>query len=284
MLTSPTQEECNLIELSMSSKKFNKIIRLSTPLKRLMEETRLKPSQLAEMAGVQRSNISNYLHDAANASIPVLLHFAELARSQELREIFYALAGKSPDLGRNLFSFKLESYQPGATHRGIADTRQTYSLEKSHRQESEEHLKEVITVPCVPSSFISAPSSQIQSLDLKWGFLMNFEKDRLFKIDPLGIWVCTRMPVSDDSMINTIHPDELLLVNKRFSLRSKSIGGKIFLVRLDRKVTARRLIMEKDLAVLVADNHHYPSRFIKEMSELKKLVIGHVIWKGGEIK
>lgn len=257
---------------------------LSAPLKRLMEETRLKPSQLAEMAGVQRSNISNYLHDAANASIPVLLHFAELAKSQELREIFYGLAGKSPDFGRNLLSFKLESYQPGATHRGIADTRQTYSPEKSHRPESVEPLKEVMTVPCIPSSFISAPAGQIQSLDLKRGFPMNFEKDRLFKIDPLGIWVCTRMPLTDDSMISTIYPDELLLVNKRFSLRSKSIHGKIFLVRLEREVTARRLIMEKELAVLVADNRHYPARFIKEMSELKKLVIGHVIWKGGEIK
>lgn len=112
---------------------------------------------------------------------------------------------------------------------------------------------------------------------------MNFERDRLFKIDPLGIWICTRMPATDDSMMNTIHPDELLLVNKRFSLRSKSIGGKIFLVRLDGEVTVRRLIVEKDSAILIADNHRYPSRFVKEMSELKKLIIGHILWRGGDV-
>lgn len=259
-------------------------MRLSAPLKRLLEETGLKASHLAELVGVQRSNISNYLHDSANASVPVLLHFAELARSKELREILYGLAGKSPDFGRSSFSLKLEGFRQAVPQREIADARQTYSPGKFNSPNLQESPAEVTPVPCVPFSSISAASDQMESPDSKSIFPVNFERDRLFKVDPLGIWVCTRMPAADDSMINTIFPDELLLLNKRFSLRSRSSAGKIFLVNVHGKCTVRRLILEKDSAVLIADNHRYPSRFINDLKALKKLLIGHVIWKGGEVK
>ncbi len=258
--------------------------RLSAPLKRLMEETGLKASQLAELVGVQRSNISNYLHDSSNASVPVLLHFAELARSQELREVLYGLAGKSPDFGRNSFSLKLEGFRQAVPRWEIADARQTYSPGKVIKPDLQESGTEVIPVPCLPFSSISGASDPMESLAAKSVFSINFEKDRLSKVDPLGIWLCTRMPATDDSMVNTIFPDELLLVNKRFSLKSRSIAGKIFLVSIRGKCTARRLILEKDSALLIADNHRYPSHFINDLNALKKLLAGHVIWKGGEVK
>jgi transcriptional regulator with XRE-family HTH domain len=258
-------------------------MKIPDAISRLLSELNIRRSELAGFLGLARGSLTEYMKGRAKPSGPVAVHLAELAKPGELKDFFYGLADVTPDVGKNLFAFKARSYRIEAPTRDIAEQRSRYPQEKNQRN-NEEALMEMIIVPCVPFSFISAQPNEVQSLDFNLRFPINFERGRLFKLDPLGIWICTRMAVQDDSMLPTIHPDELLLINKRFSVRSKSNAGKVFLVRIEGEVTARRLIIETDSALMLADNHRYQSRLVKNIAELKKFVIGQIVWKGGEVK
>lgn len=193
------------------------------------------------------------------------------------------MAGISPDLGNSLWTFKLSGNKIVTTRPGTVERRPQYHP-GIQKEQSMEASMEMITIPCVPFSFVSSPLNHIQTLDFKLRFPMNFERERLYKIDPFGIWICTRMAAGDNSMTPTIQPDELLLINRRFSLKSKSSIGKLFLVKIAGEITARRLIFEKGYAVLLADNHQCPPHLIRNQEELKKIVLGQILWKGGEVK
>ena len=93
--------------------------------------------------------------------------------------------------------------------------------------------------------------------------------------------------VTGDSMVPTINPGELILVDTWESERLEIQDGKIYLVRMpDGMITVKRLILKQDKGVslvCLSDNPSFkPFKFQVEMP-LQWYILGRIRWVGREI-
>lgn len=127
-----------------------------------------------------------------------------------------------------------------------------------------------------------------------------FHREYLRRLDPQGDWVCVKVDKhSGESMMPTIYPEELLLVNRNKSRllmrppRPRAINNKVYLVDMgavsgrESGITVKRLYLDlrAESLALVADNKEFgvivvPLRDL----DLARVIVGQVVWHGGEVK
>lgn len=149
-----------------------------------------------------------------------------------------------------------------------------------------------MSVPCVVMAMAGEPYIQPEHLDpqAKDGYC--FKRTTLDRWDPISTrdekWITARLDKKAESMIPTLQPGGVVLVNRRTSKFIQSpamIDGKVFLVNFDEGVVAKRLYIDDKILQLASDNKSFrPKHVDLKRFDLTKFLIGQIIWQGGEVK
>jgi len=153
-------------------------------------------------------------------------------------------------------------------------------------------------IPCLSEiSFRESPKYAIDTSLVKAWY--PFRKDWLRKILPFEnfeerVKDLFLYPVTDDGMIPTLNPQELVLVDGNLAIRRDPEPGRIYLVRVDLRIYVfRKLVLIKDwikekneaILIYIGDKPDYPpSRLKISQDEILEYVIGEALWVGREIK
>lgn len=107
---------------------------------------------------------------------------------------------------------------------------------------------------------------------------------RLSVTEPL----CVRVGPRERSMVPTIRPDDIVLIDCAVDRRTELKRDRIYAVNVDEGSTLKRIIELPDRLALVADNpdkEDYPTREILLAPDQSKLevIVGEVIWWGQQL-
>jgi phage repressor protein C with HTH and peptisase S24 domain len=165
-------------------------------------------------------------------------------------------------------------------------------LAETHAATGGEMPAQFLDVPCVLIAMAGAAYIQPEHIDEQSGGGYFFKRSTLDRWDHLttkqGKWMVARLDKRAESMAPTLQPGDIILVNRRvekFIEMFRSIDGKIFLIRIDEGVAVKRLLLDGRILEISSDNRQFRSKHIDLKNlELSKLLIGQVIWHGGDVK
>lgn len=243
----------------MSSKKFN-ILKPDALGKRIVEIAGNNYAEIARRVGLTNAAVWYWFHGKSPA-VDTLHRFA----SAYGVNLHWLITGEGP---KKILAAREE--------------RSEYKLEKSDRVE----------VQCVLITMAGEPSLQPAHLDpeVKGGY--SFKRSSLERWDDIStrknMWITARLDKRAESMRPTLQPGSIVLVNRRvekFLAHPKSIDGRVFLITLDEDVATKRLFVDGRILEASSDNRAYRSRHLDlEHTDLARILIGHIVWQGGEVK
>jgi phage repressor protein C with HTH and peptisase S24 domain len=166
------------------------------------------------------------------------------------------------------------------------------SAKEAHPEYSLEKGSEYLSIPCVVVAMAGEPYIQPEHLDPQTKDGYCFKKSTLERWDSITTrdekWITARLDKKAESMMPTLQPGGIVLVNRRASKFIQSPGiidGKVFLVNFDEGVVAKRLYIDDKILQLASDNKSFrPKHVDLKRFDLTKFLIGQIIWQGGEVK